>query len=280
MKQYIDILKEIMEDGVDREGRNGGTRAIWAKQLRFNLSDGFPAVTTKTLAFKMVLGELLWFIKGPTRNGRMDDNNLKKIIGKEKTIWTDNAEADYWIKKSQFKGDLGRVYGCQWRDWKKPNGESFDQLAWAIDQIKTNPYNRKIVVSAFNPGEIEDMALEPCHMIFHFFVSKGKISVHMLQRSCDMFLGVPFNIASYAILLHIIAHVTELGVGELVITFDDSHIYHAHYDAVKEQIKREPLKLPTLWLNPDKRNIDDFGMDDVRLLNYEHLPTIKAKMIV
>lgn len=280
MKQYIDVLKEILSDGIDREGRNGATRAIWAKQLRFNLSDGFPAVTTKRLAFKAVLSELLWFIQGPTNNGRMDDNELKRILGKDKTIWTANAESDYWVERSQFPGDLGRVYGCQWRDWKKSTGESFDQLAWAIDQIKNNPFNRKIVVTAFNPGEVEDMALEPCHMIFHFFVAKGKLSVHMLQRSCDMFLGVPFNIASYAILLHMIAQVTELDVGELVITLDDAHIYHPHIDAVKEQIEREPLKLPTLRLNPDVNNIGDFTMDDIGLIDYEPMPTIKADMIV
>lgn len=280
MKQYLDALKDIMVNGVDREGRNGITRAVWVKQLRFNLQDGFPAVTTKKLAFKMVLAELLWFIQGPTKNGRMDDEELKRISGRNRTIWTDNAEANYWADRSQFPGDLGRVYGCQWRDWKRPDGKSFDQLAWAIDQIKHNPFNRKIVVSAFNPGEIDQMALEPCHMIFHFFVAKGKLSLHMLQRSCDMFLGVPFNIASYAILLHMIAQVTELEVGELVITLDDAHIYENHFEQVKEQLKRTPLKKPTLWLNPDVYSIDDFTMDDVRLENYEHMSSIKAEMSV
>lgn len=280
MKQYLDTLTEILERGIDREGRNGVTRAIFAKQLRFDLLEGFPAVTTKKLAFKTVLSELLWFIQGPTKNGRMDDNELKRIAGTTRTIWTDNAEAGYWIDRAQFSGDLGRVYGCQWRDWIKPNGESFDQLSWAIEQIKTNPNNRRIVVTAFNPGEISQMALEPCHMLFHFFVANGKISIHMIQRSCDMFLGVPFNIASYAILLHMIAQVTNLEVGELVITLDDAHIYKPHFDVVREQIARDPLPLPTLWLNPKVKDINKFTMDDVRLDNYRHRPTIKAKMIV
>ncbi|MFT5179873.1 MAG: thymidylate synthase [Candidatus Paceibacteria bacterium] len=280
MKQYIDILRKIKETGEDREGRNGDTRALWCEQARFNLEDGFPAVTTKKLAFKAVLSELLWFIQGPTKNGRMDNNELKKLVGKDETVWTANAESDYWKPKAQFEGDLGRVYGAQWRDWKGPAGESVDQLANAIENIKTDPYDRRIIVSAFNPGEIDQMALPPCHLYYHFFVVKGKLSMHMVQRSCDMFLGVPFNIASYAILLKMVAQVTNLEAHELVITFEDAHIYHNHYDAVDKQLARTPGELPLLWINPNITNIDSFTMDDFKLVNYKPQESIKAKMAV
>jgi thymidylate synthase len=248
--------------------------------LRFNLEDGFPAVTTKQLAFNAVKGELLWFIED---NG--SDIRLKEIMGKDgvpakHTIWTDNANAPYWKPKAKFEGDLGRVYGVQWRHWKRPNGTEVDQLAEIIERIKKDPNDRRLIVTAWNPGELDQMALPPCHMTFQFFVANGKLSLHMLQRSCDMFLGVPFNIASYALLLAMIAQVTDLKPHECVLTLDDAHIYHEHFDAVKEQLKREPMKLPRLWLNPDIKDINKFTMDDIKLVDYEHHPTIKAEMIV
>ncbi len=277
MQQYNDVLQRIMKEGVDREGRNGFTRALFALQMRFDLRDGFPAVTTKKLAFKAVKSELLWFIEGSN-----DDNRLKELNGSERTIWTDNAEAPYWKDKAKFPGDLGRVYGVQWRHWKKPDGTEIDQFATVIEKIKNSPTDRRLVVSAWNPGELEEMALPPCHMIFQFFPNtKDKtLSLHMVQRSCDMFLGVPFNIASYALLLSMVAQVTGYTPAETVLTLNDAHIYHEHFDAVKEQLSREPLKLPTLWLNPEIKDINSFGMDDIRLDNYEFHPSIKAKMIV
>lgn len=284
MKQYLEALDDIMKNGVEREGRNGITRALFTKQLRFDMTDGFPAVTTKKLYFDLVKGELLWFLEGAHKEvdgeGRADDNRLKEIIGKNKTIWTDNAQADYWTPKAKFDGDLGRVYGIQWREWTNKDGVVTDQLAEAVEKIKNNPHNRRIIVSAWNPGELDDMALPPCHMLFQFFVADGKLSLHMFQRSCDMFLGVPFNIASYALLLHMMAHVTDLQPEEFVITLGDAHIYKIHYDQVKEQLTRTPKKLPDLWLNPEIDDIDDFSMDDIKLENYKHDDPIKAKMAV
>jgi len=277
MKQYLDSLRKIMETGLDREGRNGKTRALWVERLRFNLQDGFPAVTTKSLAFKMMKAELLWFLQGPTHDDRMDDSSFQQIVGKDRTIWTDNAEVDYWAEKSQFSGDLGRIYGAQWRSWRAPDGQKIDQLADAVEKIKNDPHNRRILVTALNPGEVEEMALPPCHLLFHFSVwPGGLLSMHMLQRSCDMFHGVPFNIASYALLLSMIAQVTELKPYELVISLDDAHIYHSHFDAVREQIEREPMRLPSLWLNPEIDDIDGFGMEDIRLKDYQHHPAIRA----
>jgi thymidylate synthase len=279
MKIYNDVLKKIMEEGVDREGRNGSTRALFAIQLRFNLEDGFPAVTTKKLAFKAVKSELLWFLDMKGKE-RASDEDLKILNQSERTIWTDNAEASYWIPKSQFKGDLGRVYGIQWRNWRTPDGKTVDQIAELVERLKTNPYDRRLIVTAWNPGEIADMALPPCHMFFQCFVANGKLSLNMIQRSADMFLGVPFNIASYALLLHMLAQATGLKAGELIMTLEDAHIYHEHFDAVKEQLSREPYPLPRLWLNPDIKNIDDFKMEDIELKDYQSHPTIKAKMIV
>lgn len=277
MRQYNEILKRIMEEGVDREGRNGSTRALFALQMRFDLTQGFPAVTTKKLAFKAVKSELLWFIEGSS-----DDNRLKELNESERTIWTDNAEADYWKPKAKFPGDLGRVYGVQWRHWRTPEGAEVDQLATIIEKIKTNPTDRRLVVSAWNPGELDQMALPPCHMLFQFFPNtKNKtLSLHMVQRSCDMFLGVPFNIASYALLLSMVAQVTGYTPYECILTLNDAHIYHDHFDAVAEQLSREPLPAPTLWLNPEVSDIGGFKMDDIRLENYQSHPAIKAKMAV
>lgn len=275
MKTYNNVLKQILENGVDRQGRNAVTRALFAIQMRFNLEEGFPAVTTKQLAFNAVKGELLWFLEGIG-----SDERLKEIMGKDRTIWTDNTEAPYWKPKAKFPGDLGRVYGVQWRHWKKTDGTEVDQVANIIDKLKNDPNDRRLVITAWNPGELDQMALPPCHMIFQFFVANGKLSLHMTQRSCDMFLGVPFNIASYALLLSMVAQVVGLKPYECVLTLNDAHIYHEHFEAVKEQLSREPMKLPKLWLNPEIKDINKFTMNDIRLEDYEHHPTIKAKMIV
>ncbi len=275
MKQYLETLESIYKNGIDVEGRNGSTRKTFTHQMRFDLTEGFPAVTTKKLAFKAVKSELLWFIEGSG-----DNNRLMELNGSEKTIWTPNAEADYWQPKAKFPGDLGRVYGVQWRHWKKPDGTEVDQLKEVIARIKNQPNDRRLIVTAWNPGELESMALPPCHMIFQFFVAGDKLSLHMFQRSCDMFLGVPFNIASYALLLSMVAQVTDLTPHECVLTLGDAHIYHDHFEAVEEQLTRTPHKLPTLWLNKDVHDIDAFTMDDIRLENYSHDETIKAKMSV
>lgn len=273
---YLDALKNILENGVDREDRTGtGTRALFGLQMRFDMREGFPAVTTKKLAFKAVKSELLWILEGSG-----DDNRLKELNGSEKTIWTANAEADYWTPKAAFPGDLGRVYGVQWRAWQKPDGTTVDQLADVIEKIKTNPNDRRLIVTAWNPGELDQMALPPCHMFFQFFVANGELSLFMHQRSCDMFLGVPFNIASYSLLLHMVAQVTGLKPREFVHSLGDAHIYQNHFDAVKEQLSRSPFSPPTLWLNPEVKDIDSFTMDDIKLENYQSHETIKAAMAV
>lgn len=273
---YLDVLKQIMEKGVDRDDRTGtGTRALFGLQMRFNMEKGFPAITTKKLAFKAVKSELLWFLEGST-----DDTRLKELNGSEKTIWTANADADYWAPKAAFPGDLGRVYAAQWRDWKKPDGTSVDQIAEVVEQIKKDPNSRRLIVTAWNPGELDQMALPPCHMFFQFFVANGKLSLLMHQRSCDMFLGVPFNIASYSLLLHMVAQVTDLVPHEFIHSLGDAHIYNNHFDAVKEQLSRTPLPSPTLSLNPGITTIDGFSMNDIELVGYESHPPIKAPMAV
>ncbi len=279
MKIYQDVLQYILDNGVDRDGRNGKTRACFGIQMRFNMENGFPAMTTKKLAFKAVKSELLWFLQ-MVGHERAKDSDLKVLNESDRTIWTDNAEADYWKPKSRFPGDLGRVYGIQWRNWKAPDGRTIDQIAELIHKLKTNPYDRRLIVTAWNPGELDQMALPACHMSFQCFVADGKLSLHMIQRSCDMFLGVPFNIASYALLLHMLAQVTGLKAHECVLTLQDAHIYHEHFDAVAEQLKREAFPLPELWINPEIKNIDDFKMSDIELKGYVSHPPIKAKMIV
>lgn len=279
MKIYNEVLQKIMDEGIDKTGRNGKTRALFAIQLRFKMKDGFPAVTTKKLSFRAVKSELLWFLQMKGKK-RANDKDLKILSGRDYTIWTANAEAEYWKPKSAGQGDLGRVYGIQWRNWRKPNGETIDQIAELIEKLKTSPTDRRLIVTAWNPGEISDMALPPCHMFFQCFVANGKLSLHMIQRSCDMFLGVPFNIASYSLLLHMLAQVTNLTADECVLTLNDAHIYHEHFDAVREQLSREPMPLCSLRLNPNVKNIDDFTMDDISLENYVSHPSIKAKMIV
>ncbi len=274
MKQYLDSLKLVLETGTDRPDRTGvGSRAVFGLPMRFNMKDGFPAVTTKKLAFNSMKAELLWFLKG--------SGDVKELQELGSHIWDANAEADYWKPKAKFDGDLGRVYGVQWRKWKSAfSDQPIDQIANVIKKLKENPHDRRMIVTAWNPGELEMMALPPCHMFFQFFSIDGKLSLSMYQRSCDMFLGVPFNIASYALLLHMVAQVTNLEPWEFVHILGDAHIYLNHFDQVREQIKREPTALPKLWLNPEVKNIDDFTMDDIKLIDYNYQPSIKAEMAV
>ncbi len=282
---YLDALRQIMKNGVDRDDRTGtGTRAVFGLQMRFNMKDGFPAITTKKLAFKAVKSELLWFLEGSN-----DDNRLKELNGSEKTIWTANAEADYWKPYATFPGDLGKIYGVQWRSWKNADGSVVDQIANVIAKIKDSneSFKRRLIVTAWHPGELDydeqqppQAALCPCHVFFQFFVADGKLSLQMYQRSADMFLGVPFNIASYALLLHMVAQVTGLEAHEFVHVIGDAHIYKNHFEQVEEQLSREPLPYPKIWLNPEVKDIDGFTMEDIRLEGYESHGSIVAPMAV
>lgn len=287
---YLDALKNILENGDDRPDRTGtGTKSIFGLQMRFDLEEGFPAVTTKRLAWRAMLSELLWFIEGSG-----DEYRLREILhgsrySEKKTIWTDNALANSWVSKKlqRHPGDLGRVYGMQWRRWRKPliriNKvvlQNHDQLIELINGIKEDPYSRRHIISAWNPGELEMMALPPCHMMSQFYVNNGKLSCHMYQRSADMFLGIPFNIASYAVFTHMIAQVCNLSVGELIISLGDAHIYNNHVDQVNEQLARKLFPAPTLKLNSEISVITDFEMDDIWLENYECHDTITAPMSI
>jgi thymidylate synthase len=287
---YLNALKNVLENGDDRPDRTGvGTKSIFGLQMRFDLQKGFPAVTTKKLAWRAVVSELLWFIEGSG-----DENRLKEILhgnrySEKKTIWSDNATAPYWTKKrlQRHPGDLGRIYGVQWRRWRKPLVrinkvvlQNLDQLLELIEGIKTDPYSRRHILTAWNPGELDLMALPPCHCFAQFYVNNGKLSCQMYQRSADMFLGVPFNIASYALFTHMIAQVCNLEVNELIITIGDAHIYENHIDQVKEQLKRKPFKSPKLELNSNISNITEFTMDDVKLVDYESHDAISAPMAV
>lgn len=273
MRQYLDALQYILDRGVDRPNRTGiDTRAVFGMPLRFSMQDGFPAMTTKKLAFNAMKAELLWFISGSS-----DVKELQKLGCH---IWDANAEADYWKPKAKFDGDLGRIYGVQWRSWQTADGRKIDQLAEAIRKIKDHPEDRRIIVSAWNPGELDAMALPPCHILFHFFTSGNKLSLLMYQRSCDMFLGVPFNIASYALLLHMVAQVTGREADECILMLGDAHIYHNHFEQVREQMSRVPYSLPSIKLNPAIKDIDGFTMDDIELVDYQYHPAIKAPMAV
>jgi len=287
---YLTALKNILETGQDRIDRtNTGTKSVFGLQLNFDLEKGFPAITTKKLAWRAVVSELLWFIEGSG-----DEYRLKEILHGErysdkKTIWTDNAQAEYWTKKrlQRHPGDLGRVYGVQWRRWRKPLVrinkvvlQNHDQLLELIQGIKTDPYSRRHIITAWNPGELDLMALPPCHMMAQFYVHNNKLSCHMYQRSADMFLGMPFNIASYALFTHMIASVCNLEANKLIISIGDAHIYNNHIDQVKEQLKRKPLPLPKLKLNTNIQTITEFTMDDIELINYKCHDAIKAEMAV
>jgi thymidylate synthase len=249
MRQYLDILRKALESGIERDDRTGtGTRAIFGEVMRFRMSDGFPAVTTKRLAFRSVLAELLWFIAGSS------DVNELHALGTH--IWDGNAYAPYWVERARFPGDAGRNYGQQWRDWIGPDGRHVDQLADVIRSIREHPSSRRHVVTAWNPGELDATSLPACHALFQFFVADGRLSLMMYQRSCDLFLGVPFNIAEYAVLLHLVAQIADLVPDELVHVLADAHVYRDHFDAAREQLSREPFASPTLALDPALRDLD------------------------
>jgi thymidylate synthase len=276
MKTYLTALNDVLERGTVREDRTGtGTIGVFGMQQRYDLGEGFPAVTTKKLAFKACLSELLWFLEGSSDERRLAEILHGSSEEDKRTIWTDNALAAYWMPKAKFQGDLGRVYGVQWRDFG-----GVDQLLKLVEGIKKDPYGRRHIISAWNPAELDQMALPPCHCFAQFYVSAGKLSCQMYQRSCDMFLGVPFNVASYSLLTHMIAQVCGLGVGEFVHVLGDAHIYLNHVEQVKEQLSREPLPAPTLWINPEVTDILKFTMKDFRLDGYQSHGTIKAPMAV
>jgi len=296
MRKYLDSLQYILDNGTWVENRTGiRTKRVSGMQTRYSMSDGFPAMTTKKLMWKAVVSELLWFIEGSG-----DERRLAEILHgtrdpEKRTIWTDNAEANYWKPKAKFDGDLGRVYGVQWRSWQTPVKYSdsdvysvkvVDQLAEVIENIKavrndpTLSVARRLIVTAWNPGELDQMALPPCHMFFQFHVNGEKLDLQMYQRSCDALLGIPFNIASYSLLLHMVAQVTGFEPGDFIHDMGDVHIYENHLDAVTEQLSREPLPLAKLWLNPEVTDLFDFTMNDIKLIDYQSHPPIKAKMAV
>lgn len=264
MQNYHDLLQHILDNGTDKTDRTGtGTRSVFGYQLRYNLSEGFPLVTTKKVHLKSIIYELLWFLNG--------DTNIKYLTDNGVSIWNE------WADKN---GDLGPVYGAQWRSWAGADGKIVDQISEVIDQIKKNPDSRRLIVSAWNVAEIPNMALAPCHAMFQFYVADGKLSLQLYQRSADVFLGVPFNIASYALLLMMVAQVCDLEVGDYVHTFGDVHIYNNHFEQVKKQLSRTPKALPTMKLNPEIKDIFDFGFEDFTLENYEPYPGIKAPVAV
>ena len=264
MVQYLDLLQRVLEEGKPKDDRTGtGTYSIFGAQARFDLRESFPLLTTKKLHRKSIIHELLWFLKGDTNIGYLNDNGVR--------IW------DEWADEN---GDLGRVYGAQWCDWRAPDGRSINQIDEVIEQIKTNPDSRRLIVSAWNVGELDQMALAPCHAFFQFYVRDGELSCQLYQRSADLFLGVPFNIASYAVLSLMVAQVTGLKPGEFVHTFGDLHLYSNHLEQAKEQLEREPRELPVMKLNPAVKNIHDFVYEDFTLENYDPHPHIKAPVAV
>jgi thymidylate synthase len=264
MDEYLRLINHILEIGEEKGDRTGtGTLSVFGYQMRFDLSKGFPMVTTKKVHLKSIIHELLWFIKGDTNVKYLQENGVR--------IWNEWADEN---------GDLGPVYGKQWRDWKDNNGRTIDQLEQVIDMIKNNPNSRRIIVSAWNVGELDEMALMPCHAFFQFHVANGKLNCQLYQRSADVFLGVPFNIASYAILTHMIAQICGLEAGTFVHTLGDAHLYTNHLEQAKLQISREPMPLPTLKLNPDIENIDDFKFEDFEVIDYQHHPHISAPIAI
>ena len=264
MQVYLELLQHILDKGTRKQDRTGtGTISTFGYQMRFDLQKGFPLVTTKKLHLRSIIYELLWFLKG--------DTNIKYLNDHKVRIWNEWADEN---------GDLGPVYGHQWRSWGAPNGKHIDQISEIIDQIKNNPDSRRIIVSAWNVADIPQMALAPCHALFQFYVADGKLSLQLYQRSADVFLGVPFNIASYCLLLHMVAQVCNLKVGEFIHTFGDVHIYNNHIDQVNLQLTREPRPLPTLKLNPDRKDIFSFKYEDFSIDGYDPHPHIKAEVAV
>lgn len=264
MRQYLDLLQDIMDNGTMKADRTGtGTKSVFGRQMRFDLGEGFPLVTTKKVHLKSIIHELLWFIAGDTNIRYLKDNGVR--------IW------DEWADEN---GDLGPVYGHQWRSWPAPDGTTIDQLSNVIEQIKANPDSRRLIVSAWNVAEVDKMALPPCHSLFQFYVADGKLSCQLYQRSADMFLGVPFNIASYSLLTMMIAQVCGLEPGEFVHTTGDTHIYTNHFEQVREQLSREPKALPRMILNPEIKSVFDFRYEDFTLEGYDPHPLIKGKVAV
>lgn len=264
MQQYLDLMRHVRDNGLRRTDRTGtGTISVFGYQMRFDLSEGFPVVTTKKLHLRSIIHELLWFLKGDTNIRYLKENGV--------SIW------DEWADEN---GDLGPVYGSQWRSWPAPNGQKIDQISNVIEQIHTNPDSRRLIVSAWNPAEVDNMALPPCHSLFQFYVSDGKLSCQLYQRSADILLGVPFNIASYALLTLMIAQVCDLEPGDFIHTFGDAHLYLNHLEQVDLQLSREPYPLPTMTLNPDIRSVFDFTYDDITLNDYQSHPAIKAPIAV
>ena len=264
MKQYLDLMRHVRDQGVDKSDRTGtGTRSVFGYQMRFDLNAGFPLVTTKKCHLKSIIHELLWFLQGDTNIKYLQDNGVR--------IW------DEWADEN---GDLGPVYGYQWRNWPAPNGESIDQISKLIEMIKSNPDSRRLIVSAWNPALVDDMALPPCHALFQFYVADGKLSCQLYQRSADIFLGVPFNIASYALLTMMVAQVCDLQLGDFIWSGGDCHLYSNHMQQVEEQLSREPLPLPTMRINPQVKSIFDFTFADFELCDYQAHPHIKAQVAV
>lgn len=264
MKQYLDLMRHVRDQGVDKSDRTGtGTRSVFGYQMRFDLNAGFPLVTTKKCHLKSIIHELLWFLQGDTNIKYLQDNGVR--------IW------DEWADEN---GDLGPVYGYQWRNWPAPNGESIDQISKLIEMIKSNPDSRRLIVSAWNPALVDAMALPPCHALFQFYVADGKLSCQLYQRSADIFLGVPFNIASYALLTMMVAQVCDLQLGDFIWSGGDCHLYSNHMQQVEEQLNREPLPLPTMRINPQVKSIFDFTFADFELCDYQAHPHIKAQVAV
>ncbi|MEP6526931.1 MAG: thymidylate synthase [Nocardioidaceae bacterium] len=264
MRQYLDLMERVLDEGVRKDDRTGtGTLSVFGHQMRFDLSAGFPLVTTKRIHVKSVVGELVWFLRGDTNVSWLHDHGV--------TIWDEWADA---------QGDLGPIYGYQWRSWPAPDGRHIDQLGQVIDAIRTNPDSRRLLVSAWNVADLPHMALAPCHAMFQFYVAGGRLSCQLYQRSADVFLGVPFNIASYALLTHLVAQVTGLEPGDFVHTLGDAHLYLNHLGQARQQLGRAPRPLPELWLDPGGREIDAFGVDSVKITGYDPHPGIKAPIAV